>query len=75
MPEQEDTIRTTQPLPAAQVGGQIGGVPVGVTGNVNADASNGSDPKEPDPAEAEFERLTGHPVGEGRSAEGDEPRG
>jgi hypothetical protein len=67
MPDDRD-IQDTEPKnpsapPAAM--GHVSGVPVGVVGDETLARPKASDAasREPDPAEAEFERLTGHPVG------------
>jgi hypothetical protein len=59
----QDTEPKNPSAPPAAIG-QPSGVPVGVVGDPLAQpkTSDGS-AREPDPAEAEFERLTGHPVG------------
>ena len=67
MTDDRDTQDTEpkDPAPPPAAMGQVSGVPVGVVGDETLARPKASDAptREPDPAEAEFERLTGHPVG------------
>ena len=55
--------------------GQTGGVPVGVVGELGNPSGQPARDREPDPAEAEFERLTGHRTDERPTTSSDDAEG